>query len=232
MIVLTDWYKKILLQNGIAENKLELVKQALPYKIENRQPSYQIKGETIRLLFIGRIDPLKGLHLLLEAIYDLSKEKIQLDIFGPVTDHYYYNGLKQNTAQKKNICWKGLLPQEEVVNTIQHYHALVLPSTFSEMSPLVIQEAFAAGVPVIGADVAGISEQIKHNYNGLLFDFNNAASLRNTILSLIKNPSVINDLKKNIVYPNAFDTVANRMMEIYEHVFKPHLQFENSEVTS
>ena len=220
------------MQNGIEENKIELVRQALPYKINNPQSPNEIKGKMLRLIFIGRIDPLKGLHLLLEVIRDLPEEKVSLDIFGSVTDSNYYNDWKQNTSKNKNICWKGLLSQKDIVSTIQQYHALVLPSTFSEMSPLVIQEAFAAGVPVIGSDVAGISEQIKHLHNGLLFNFNSVPSLKNTILSLIENPSLINDLKSNIVYPPCFETVANMMLEIYKGVFKPHLQFENIQLTS
>ena len=232
IIVLTDWYKKVLLQNGIAENKLELVKQALPYKISNPKSDNAIEAKTIRLVFIGRIDPLKGLHLLLEAMQDLQEEKIYLDIFGSITDENYYNEWKQNSSEKKNICWKGLLPQKDVVSTIQQYHALVLPSVFSEMSPLVIQEAFAAGVPVIGSDVAGIAEQIKHNYNGLLFEFNDAASLKNTILSLIKNPLLVSDLKGNITYPAAFETVADQMEEIYADVLTTELPFKTKHLTS
>lgn len=47
-----------------------------------------------------------------------------------------------------------------------------LCSTFSEMSPLVIQEAFAARLPVIASNVYGNAEQITHGENGLLFNFN------------------------------------------------------------
>lgn len=225
IIVLTDWYKKVLLHNGIPENKLELVKQALPYKVNDSGPENAIEGKTLRLIFIGRIEPLKGLHLLLEAIKDVPEDTVYLDIFGSVTDPDYYNELQQNTSEMKNVCWKGSLSQNNVVSTIQKYHAFVLPSVFSEMSPLVIQEAFAAGVPVIGADVAGIAEQIKHQYNGLLFNFNNAASLKNTILSLIENPSLINKLKSTIVYPPAFDLVADKMVDVYERVLETNLQF-------
>jgi glycosyltransferase involved in cell wall biosynthesis len=36
----------------------------------------------VRLMFLGRIDPLKGLHLLLEALKDIPGDKIELDIYG------------------------------------------------------------------------------------------------------------------------------------------------------
>ena len=215
IIVLTDWYKTVLLKNGIAEDKLTLVKQALTYKADVSQPQHVNEVYPVRLIFIGRIDPLKGLHLLIEAMNDLPNEKIHLDIYGAIADQEYYNHWKQYTSDKKNINWKGILSQEEIVSTMSGYQALVLPSVFSEMSPLVIQEAFAAGIPVIGADVAGIAEQIKDRENGLLFNFNNVQSLKELLFDVLENPTSLSKLKKNIREPLDFETVVEQTLSVY-----------------
>lgn len=219
VIILAEWYKKVLLKNGVPENKIHLVKQALPY---NMVPVSLAKKSTvnkpIRLIFIGRIGPVKGLHLLIGAMQDLPEDKITLDIFGAANDEKYFKDLESKTKNKTNIFWKNVLDQKEVVNTIREYDALVLPSTVGEMSPLVIQEAFAAGVPVIGSDVAGIAEQIEDRKNGLLFQFQNTLSLKGVLLFLLENPFYLDKLKNNIVSPTNFETVVQKMLEIYDDI--------------
>ena len=79
------------------------------------------------------------------AIKDIDPLSVQLSIFGNSDDLFYESFLKNQTASNKNISWNGKLNQEDVVKTLHQYDALCLCSTFSEMSPLVIQEAFAAG---------------------------------------------------------------------------------------
>lgn len=215
VIVLTNWYKEVLLKNGVLENKIQLVKQALPYAIPVTPAKNLKEKKFIRLIFIGRIDPIKGLHLLIEAVGSVPEDKISLDIFGGVNNEQYYQYWKNKTKNKTNIFWKGLLEQKEVVNTISQYDALVLPSTVGEMSPLVIQEAFAAKVPVIGTDVPGIAEQVIHNYNGLLFDFNNVTSLRNILYSLIQDQTILPKLQENISEPLDFETVVEQTLAVY-----------------
>lgn len=215
VIVLTDWYKKVLLKNGIPEHKINVIKQALPYNIH----PYNIKPfkatRPVSLIFIGRIDPIKGIHLLIEAIISLPEDKIALHLYGAVNDEQYFINLKNQTNGKKNIVWKGVLAQTEVVNTIREYDALILPSVVAEMSPLVIQEAFAAGVPVIGADVAGIAEQIKHNYNGLLFKFNSIMSLKNILNTILENPAIIYTLRNGVCEPDNFERVVEETLNVY-----------------
>jgi glycosyltransferase involved in cell wall biosynthesis len=232
VVILTDWYKEVLTKNGVPENKICLVKQALPFAVPIEiVKNVQVKTP-VKLIFIGRIGPVKGLHLLLEAIQDISEDKITLDIFGAVNDEKYFETWKTKTEAKPNIRWKDLLPQKEVVSTMRQYHALVLPSTVGEMSPLVIQEAFAAGVPVIGSNVAGIAEQIKDRKNGLLFEFNNVLALKNVLLLVLDNPAILDELKENIVSPGSFEIVVDEMIQIYENLLKDKMVTEVSEDTT
>jgi glycosyltransferase involved in cell wall biosynthesis len=84
------------------------------------------------------------------------------------------------------------------------------------MSPLVIQEAFAAGIPVLASNVYGNAEQIQHNHNGLLFQFNNVADLRNQILRCIEEPSLLNNMSKNIKSPRTFEEVGEEYYQLYK----------------
>ncbi len=217
VVALTNWYQKILLLNGVEKEKIALITQALPLSFGDSSLEKKEQSPAVtRLIFLGRINSLKGLHLLLEALMDLPGDKIELDIFGQTNDEGYENEWRKKTANKNNIHWKGKLLQEEVISTMQQYDALCLCSTFSEMSPLVIQEAFAAGIPVIASDVYGNAEQITNGKNGLLFIFKNADSLREQLLRCINEPSLLNQLKKNITPPRNFSVVADEHFQMYQ----------------
>lgn len=218
IIVLTNWYKKVLQLNGVPENKLSLVQQGLPYSVAKIPSKVKAGNGVIRMVFVGRIDPLKGLHLLLQAMEELSSEKITLDIYGQVVDETYYKRCLLQSAGLPHINWKGVISQQELVPTLSFYDALCLPSSFSEMSPLVIQEAFAAGIPVIGSSACGIAEQVKHGENGLLFEFNQLSSLKKQLERLIENPSLLEFFRQNIPPVRSFEQVTEETLAVYNSV--------------
>jgi glycosyltransferase involved in cell wall biosynthesis len=66
---------------------------------------------------------------------------------------------------------------------------LVVPSIWLENSPLVIHEAFQAGVPVVGARIGGIADLIADGLNGRLYDPTSPDELARVLQSLIENPA-------------------------------------------
>jgi glycosyltransferase involved in cell wall biosynthesis len=153
---------------------------------------------------------------LIKALKSVDPESIELSIYGNSDDSDYESGLRLETAHLKNISWKGKLAQNEVVSTMQDHNMLCLCSTFSEMSPLVIQEAFAAGIPVLASNVYGNAEQIRHNHNGLLFDFNDVDDLRIQLLRCINETSLLEELSKNIKNPRSFKEVGKEYLVLYK----------------
>lgn len=86
------------------------------------------------------------------------------------------------------------------------------------MSPLVIQEAFAAGIPVVGSNVKGITEQIVDGVNGLLFEFGNYKSLKIILEKLILGPERLLHLSSNINPPPDFSEVAKKTIDVYSSI--------------
>lgn len=216
MVVLTHWYKKILEDNGVPSHKLVLITQGLPQQQTNEMELPQ--GDVLKLVFVGRINESKGLHLLIEALKQLPLQRVSLDIYGKLNDETYANECRAATTTMKNINWMGVLPPEQVVKTLSHYYCLCLPSVICEMSPLIIQEAFAAGIPVIASDVYGNAEQIKNGDNGWLFKFNDSNDLKNKLQHLIENPEKIIMAKKNIPSIKSFSAVADEYEILYKEV--------------
>ena len=216
IIPITNWYKEVLLKNGVAINKLKVVLQGLPTNVEVivKQPLEL----PLRLVFVGRIDQLKGIDLLIDAVRKFNKKEIMLDIYGTTDNHTFLEACKKKSAVSGNIQWKGLLPPAEVTKMLTQYHALILPSIVAEMSPLVIQEAFAAGIPIVGSNIYGIAEQVKDGFNGLLFTINSVRSLQGVLQRLVSSPLILLQLSHNIIAPRSFANVAEETVNAYQTV--------------
>jgi len=214
IVVLGDWYKDILVTNGVPVAKLICIKQGLTNEvlmpIKTSQATLPLK-----LVFIGRISALKGLHLLIAAINQLPLGQVSLDIFGPKTEDSYAAECENASLSNKNIQWKGTIASTDVIATLSKYDILCLPSTFSEMSPLVIQEAFAAGIPVLASDVHGNAAQIQDGVNGWLFKFKDSNSLANKLQLLVAAPALVEKARLHLPKANLFTEVAREHIALY-----------------
>jgi glycosyltransferase involved in cell wall biosynthesis len=219
IVCISKWYLQVLKTNGISQNKLSYIGQGLPTASMTNLKSEKRNGR-LKLMFLGRITPIKGLHLLIDAIDKISDTEVELSIFGKSDGTGYEHQLKNKTKGKLNVVWKGTLPQNRVQEEMHNHDILCLCSTVCEMSPLVIQEARAANLPILASRVLGNSEQIKHGENGLIFEFNNIDSLRKQIMKLIQNKKLLSALKSSRVESRSFEIIANDYITLYEKVSK------------
>src|SRR5262249_49130971 len=127
---------------------------------------------TIRLAFLGRWDPVKGVHIMVEAFKRLPTDTpIELCICAAesgVESKGYRDDVKRLAASDPRIRFRSAISHEDVVSFLSEIDALVVPSQWLETGPLVVLEAFASGTPVIGSDLGGIKELVGHERNGLL----------------------------------------------------------------
>jgi glycosyltransferase involved in cell wall biosynthesis len=224
IVVLTEWYKKILILNGVSEQIISHVSQGLPFSpIRKSIIDNGSSMNRLRLMFLGRISAYKGLGLLLEVLLGLPSDKVELDIYGHSEDDAYEKVWRGKTFGFENIRWKGEVKQQDVLNIMEQHDVLCLCSTFSEMSPLVIQEAFAAGIPVLASNVYGNAEQVKDGTNGWLFKFNDGNDLNQKLKKLIDNPHLIEEAKRYIPVVSDFSLVTDEYIKLYKKLIKPSL---------
>lgn len=145
--------------------------------------------------FLGTIHDLKNVHLLTEAFKEV-KGAAQLLLFGEGI-HYYVNKLESSIAGDERIAYRGAYLPIQLADILEQVDIVVVPS-ISENYPLVVREALSAGVPVIASRVGGIPEILTHLHNGILFDSNDKEELRRWLQTFIDNPSLIDELKRNI----------------------------------
>lgn len=222
VFVLSSWFKEVLLANNLPAKKMVLLDKAVPtwtvgQKTESKHEKHE--QETLRFVYLGRISEIKGLHVVLEALKDIDQARWSLDIYGQVEEKDYYLKCNRIIEDSRGIIdWKGIIDPKDVVDILQQYDALIFPTVIQEMVGLVVQEAFAAGIPVIGSKVMGIAEQITDDVDGLLFKAGNSEELNKLLKKVIASPSILSRLASNIKAPASFTNVAGQTLHHYQSV--------------
>jgi len=142
---------------------------------------YHIKKDPV-LLYVGRISPHKGIHLLLDAfsVVQRSYPKARLMIVGKETFGGYAKMLRRKAS--KNVIFAGFVPDEE----LPHYYAacdIYTTCSFWEGFDIPIVEASYAGKPTVCFDVGSHSEVLK---KGILVEKGNVRAFADAIISMLK----------------------------------------------
>jgi glycosyltransferase involved in cell wall biosynthesis len=94
----------------------------------------------------------------------------------------------------------------------------VVPSIWYETYCLVIQEAFAAKVPVIASNLGALPESVTDGVDGLLVPPHDVSALRDTMLKVINNRSLLADLRNNIPPVKSQREHADEILALYEEL--------------
>jgi len=100
---------------------------------------------------------------------------------------------------------------------------VVVPSIWWENSPLVIQEAFAAGRPVICSDIGGMAEKVTDGVNGLHFRVGDPEDLAATIHRAVITPGLWEHLRRGIPPIHPMPAHAAVLTAAYESLLQPEL---------
>jgi GT2 family glycosyltransferase/glycosyltransferase involved in cell wall biosynthesis len=147
----------------------------------------------LRIGFLGSLMVSKAPHLALEAFAGLPPGQASLQLFGA---HAAYHGDDGYRAELEpllglpGVRYGGALPHAGVPAALAGLDVVVVPSVWLENGPLVIREAFAAGVPVVAADLGGMAEMVEDGGSGLLFRPGDAADLRRCLERLLQEPGL------------------------------------------
>jgi glycosyltransferase involved in cell wall biosynthesis len=123
----------------------------------------------LRILTVGRLDNMKGVAILVDAIGELRRRGIAvaLTVVGDGPQREHLQRLAERNAVGEAVTWAGAVGQDAIR---AHYHAadvFCLPS-FAEGIPVVLMEAMSTGLPVVANGITGIPELVEHEVSGLL----------------------------------------------------------------
>jgi glycosyltransferase involved in cell wall biosynthesis len=217
-----DWVCDVLRCNGVPESKLVLCRQGLSRYPQSQTLQFDpdrraVPGELLQLGYFGRLDPNKGINIVVDALRRVPNASVRLDIFGirqPGCEAYAAK-LERAAVKDQRIALRPALAPDTVSAAMRRCDFVVVPSRLLETGPLVVLEAFAAGTPVLGAGLGGIAELVSDQVDGLLIPPENPGAWASAIAALAEAPERVARLRAGSRPPRTMDDVARDMAGLY-----------------
>lgn len=227
IIALCEWGRQVMIQNGVPKECLSVVRHGLAVASDNIAPTKVDKDASslVKLGFFGRLDPTKGLEVLVDALALVPHLSVEFHCHLIMDENVkvLMKKLLKKMHQDPRITLHDSVPPDAVVRTMARYDAVMVPSTWLETGPLVVLEAFAAGVPVLGSNLGGIAEWVIDGVNGLLFKPADPSAWADGMTRYVMKPELRQILKSKVVKPNGMDRVASAVAEEYDNAISSQI---------
>ena len=130
-------------------------------------PRAKKNSDVMRVLYVGRLEEHKNLDLVISSLAPITSQKVKLWVVGKGPQRKRWE--KMCSEQGLQAKFFGTVPHDDLPEIHRKADIFVLPSKF-EGHPKVLVEAFASGLPCVGANSPGIIDVIDDGKNGLLAD--------------------------------------------------------------
>jgi glycosyltransferase involved in cell wall biosynthesis len=180
-------------------------------------------GEVLEVLTVGRIDPVKGQPLLVEAIADLRRRGVdaRLTIVGDGAGLARLRALAERLGVADSVDFAGAVGQDEIRRYYERASAFALPS-FAEGLPVVLIEAMACGLPVVASRITGIPELVDDGTSGLLVTPARGDELTAALAALAADPARRAAMgragREKVVAEFDIERTASRLVEVFREL--------------
>lgn len=212
-ICLTEFNKEKLLNLKKIRGENVYVKPNFVAAFDEKEINSKRKKQ---IVYVGRLDKLKGVDFLLEAWNKQKNPDLRLIIcgIGPLEDWCREYIANHNL---KNVEMRGFVSNSDVKKVLSESMALVLPTQWYEGFPMTILEAFSAGTPVLGSNIGNVGKLITEGVNGRHFLPDNKEELLDAIRNLnIDYKTVYECFKQNYSAKSNYEA----LKDIYTRVSK------------
>ncbi len=210
-----------LVRNGVPEQKVVVVPHGIP--LLERHPLPDGLGKRpLRLLYVGRINHVKGLHVMLKACSNLPSVAYELHIVGEAvtrSEKRYWHTLKKKFPDVSAV-WHGEMPHDEIPGFITTCDLMIHPAICLEVFGLAIAESLAIGRPVLASRCGGAEFQIRDGENGLLVPPNDPGALSDALARLIENPGLVQTMADQICAVRTIEEHVNDLDKLYSHLIR------------
>ncbi len=196
------------------------------------------------LLFVGRIEPLKGIDILIRAIAQLRHADVLSEC-----PHYLYiiggeldadsRSMNREMQRLKNLCQElgvgdlVLFLGKRDQDTLQYYYSaaeiVMMPSHYESFG-MVALEAMACGTPVIATQVGGLQHLVQNGKTGFTIPNDNVDVLEERLTQLICKRDLREEMSRNsIAYARsyAWEVITPRMTDLYQQTIRAYESFHD-----
>ena len=221
-----NWARELLLLNKAPSEMIRMFRTGMALQDNGRLPNqspWQRPRDTIslRVIYWGRIDPVKGVHTLVEAVLQLPPDiKVEVLIVGGGfhDQESHKRELQEGAKGDRRFTFVGRISPEQVLSLARTADICVVPSIWLETGPLTVLEAWAAGLPVIGSRLGGIAELVRDGIDGMLFPPGDVTALSRILHDLALDRSKLELLRRQVPKPRTMDDVCADMIKLYREL--------------
>jgi glycosyltransferase involved in cell wall biosynthesis len=182
-IALTEFARRKYIEGGLPAERIVVKPNFVP------DPGVGDAERGDYALFVGRLTPEKGVSTMLAAWRSLPDIPLKVVGGGPMMEEL--ESWVRAAGPTANVEIAGLQPPEEVIRLMMNARFLVFPSEWYEGAPRVVLEAFACGLPVIGARIGAMTEMLDHGRTGLHFEPGDPADLARQVRLATSNGDLV-----------------------------------------
>lgn len=207
------------IHNGIRAEKKQLVFDTHAFR-----ERFAADDEKI-VYYVGRMTPEKGLSVFLRAaprVLAEMEDKVKFVFIGSgIIDNLQRQAWDMGIG--KSCLFTGFMPDSDLDRFQRIADCAVFPSLYEPFG-IVALESFAAGVPVVVSSTGGFPEVVQHQKTGVVTQVNDATSLAEGILFVLKNPVLAEQLTQNAFVDLrerfSWPKLGMQTLQVYEQVLK------------
>ena len=216
IVAVSEWSKQLLIENGVPQGKITFCRHGIEATAVT--PPTLSALPPLKIVFMGRFHPLKGLSILLEAIHDEPSLEVELHIYGITEDstsESYEHQLKTRFLTDRRMVFHEAVPHPEVQSVLKNFHVMAIPSQALETGPMVLLEALSVGLPVIASDLGGIAEIVSRGAGGILVEPSSKKAWRSALYRCVEDPAVLRGLRAKIPQIKKMSVLAQEIFDLY-----------------
>jgi len=167
----------------------------------NRFRCKETTSDPKRLLYVGQLTSLKGVHTALEALEVIVKRPCYrattLTIVGGPDYENRIHRLVGSLGLENNVKFTGLIPRDQLPSIYREHDILLFPSIWEEPFSLTLLEAMSSGLAVVGTETGGSSEILRDEENALIFQTEDAEGCAKQVMRLLQNAELFENVRRN-----------------------------------
>ncbi len=225
IIVINEKTKAILIERGIAQNKIVIIPPGIDCK-KYISHTNKINNQKVEILAVGALMRRKGFDALFKGIAEVVKKKnnFTLRIVGDGPQRKSLEQLAKKLGIADVVKFEGYVPHYEMG---KYYNSadIFLNMSRAEGFATICLEAMASGLTIISSKVGGFENAIRDGINGYLVEQEDYKTLAKKIISLLDNPKILkeisirarNDAEKYYDWDTA---IIPKYVDIYKNLIK------------
>jgi glycosyltransferase involved in cell wall biosynthesis len=220
-VLLTAWALDAAARNGAPRRKLALNRLGISGAFARKpDAAAQPTPSPVRFGYVGRFDPIKGVHDLARAVAALPRDTpFSLDIRGPLDTaegRDVHRRMQAAIGSDPRVTFGAPIAPDAVPEHLRSIDVLCCPSICLEGGPTVAIEAQAAGTPVLGTRIGGLAELVTDGVDGRLVEPGDWRALASAFADIASDPGGTVDRWRDRIPPaRSMDDVTADYLGLY-----------------